>query len=79
MKVWIYILSFAVSRLTALAQTGCPPEHFSAVIVASIDQTVPPDLIPDDPELNFFKKVMKFDEDEIQDAFEYATHFYNES
>ena len=53
MKVWIHMLSFAVSSLTALAQT-CPPEHFSAVIVASLDQTIPPHLIPDDPELNFF-------------------------
>ena len=79
MKIWIHILIFVVSSLTVLAQT-CPPEHFSSVFVASIDQTPDtPILFPDDPELNFFKKVMKFEEDEIQDAFEYATHFFNES
>ena len=78
MKVCIHILIFVVSSLTVFAQT-CPSDHFSAVFLASIDQTLDSELIPDDPGLNFFKKVMKFDEDEIDDAFEYATHFFNES
>ena len=79
MKVWIHILIFVVSSLTVFAQT-CPSEHFSAVFLASIDQTVDPsNFIPDDPGLNFFKEVMKFDEDEINNAFEYAAHFFNES
>ena len=79
MKVWIYIFIFAVSSLTALCQT-CPPEHFSAAFVISIDQKIDDlNIILDDPELTFFKDTMNFGEDEIQDAFEYAINFFNES
>ena len=78
-KVWIYVCFFAVSSLTVLCES-CPSEHFSAVFVISIDQTIDDqNIILDDPELTFFKDIVNFSEDEIQDAFEYAINFFNES
>ena len=79
MKVWIHVFIFAASTLAVLSQT-CPSEHFSAVFVVSIDQTIDDlNIILDDPELTFFKDTMNFEEHAIQDAFEYAIHFFNES
>ena len=73
MKVWI--LAFAVSSLAVLSKT-CPPKHFSAVFVTSIEQTVEdPQIHHDDPELIFFKKVLKFDE--VQHIFDDAMDFFN--
>ena len=77
MKVWIHIFIFAVSSLAVLSQT-CPSERFSAVFVASLEQSVP-NLYYNDPKLNFFTNIMQFSEDEIQDSFEYAIHFFNET
>ena len=54
MRVWILVL--AVSSLVVSSQ-ACPPEHFSAAVVASIDQTVEdPQIFIEDPKLYFFKK-----------------------
>ena len=78
MKAWIHILIFAVSSLTVLTQT-CPSEHFSAVIVASIDQTIddPSKITTDDPEFNFLKDVMRFTEEEIPHIVQDAMNFFN--
>ena len=58
----------------------CPSSHFSAVIVASIDQTVDiPSVQRNDPELTFFKEVLKFPEDELQYTLEDAIKFFNDS
>ena len=79
MKVWIHIFIFAVSSLAVYSQS-CPPKHFSAVFVASIDQTIDPtQLHQDDPELIFLKRVMRFQEEEIDYIFQDAIHFFNDS
>ena len=74
-----WILLFALSSLVVSSQSTCPPKHFSAVFLHSIDQIVdnPVSLSRDDPELSFFREVMKFQEKEIQHIFDDAIHFFN--
>ena len=73
MKVWILIL--AVSGLIVSSQ-ACPPRHFSAVIVTSLDQTVEdPRIRVADPKLIFFKKALRLHEDELYYIFQDALHF----
>ena len=75
MKAWILIL--AVSSLVVSSQ-ACPPRHFSAVIVSSIDQTFEdPEIHIEDPKLSFFKRVLHFEEEEIHYVFEDAINFFN--
>ena len=75
MRVWILVL--AVLSLVVLSQ-ACPPGHFSAVIVGSIDQTVEdPQIFIEDPKLYFFKEVLHFQEEEIHHVFEDAINFFN--
>ena len=75
MNVWILIL--AVSSLVVSSQT-CPPRHFSAAFVASIDQTFEDANIHiEDTELYFFRKVLHLQEDEIYNVFEDAINFFN--
>ena len=77
MKVWIHILIFAVSTLAVLSQ-DCPSEHFSAVFVSGTEQTIDtPEIHPADPDLFFFKNVMRFTEEEIYHIFEDAINFFN--
>ena len=62
MKVWISILVFAVSNLLVESAESCPSDHYSAVFVATVDKIS--DGVPrigfSDPDLVFFKNVMKF-------------------
>ena len=79
MKVWIYIITFAVSSSSVLSQ-ACPSEHFSATFLATIEQTADsPFLIQEDPELTFFRNTMMFREEEIQHVFNVAMNFFNDS
>ena len=79
MKVWI-LISAVLSLVALVSSQTCPPKHFSAVFVASIDQTVDiPSVQVDDPELTFFKEVLKFQEDEMQYTLDNAIKFYNDS
>ena len=80
MKVWIHIFIFAVSSLAVYSQS-CPPKHFSAVFVTSIDQTIddPSQFYLEDPELTFLKRVMRFQEEEIDHIFEDAIYFFNDT
>ena len=69
MEVWILVLT--VSSLVVSSQ-ACPSRHFSAVLVATIDQTVEdPKIHIEDPKLYFFKKVLYLQEEEIQHVFEF--------
>ena len=73
MNVWILV--FVALSLIASSQT-CPPKHFSAVIVTTIEQTVEDlQIHHDDPELVFLKKVLKFDE--VDHIFYDAMDFFN--
>ena len=77
MKFWIQLLIFAVSSLAVVSQT-CPSDHFSALITATLDQTFDdPLLLMFDPEVMFFKTIMKFREATIQHVTEDAIHFFN--
>ena len=78
MKIWIHLLICAVLSLTVSSQT-CPSEHFSAVIVATIDQNIddPSHIYNDDPEFNFLKDVTRFTEEEIPHIVQDAMNFYN--
>ena len=73
MKVWISSLVFAALSLAVSSQT-CP----SAVFVVSLDQTLDePMLARPDPELSYFKSVLKFRDGAIRHAFEDAIRFFN--
>ena len=77
MKVWILIL--AVSSLV-VSSHACPPGHFSAVIVATIDQTVAfedGNFHIEDPKLYYFRNVLRLQEEEISHIFEDAMNFFN--
>ena len=74
---WIFILVVAVSSLTVLSQT-CPSEPFSAVFTASIDQTFDTSSVQDDPELVFFKTIMKFSDTAIQRTVDDAIQFFKD-
>ena len=77
MKVWILILAVS-SLVVTVATQVCPPTHFSAVIVGSVDETVEGlDFISEDLELLFFRKGLHFDEEEIHHVFEDAMDFFN--
>ena len=70
---------FAVSSLTVSSQT-CPSDHFSAVFVATADQVLDtPIAIVPDPDLTFFKNVLKFRDGDISHATEDALLFFNET
>ena len=75
MEVWILVL--AVSNLVVSSQ-ACPPRHFSAVVVETLDETVEDQKIHiDDPKLYFFKKILRLQEEEIHHVFEDAINFFN--
>ena len=77
MEVWVFVL--AVSSLVVSSQ-ACPPRHFSAVIVGSIDQTVDTQtFLIEDPKLYFFKEVLHLQEEEIHHVFEDAINFFNDT
>ena len=77
MTFWIQLLILAVSSLSVLSET-CPSDQFSAVITASLDQTIDDPFLPmDDPELSYFKTIMKFREATIQHVTEDAIDFFN--
>ena len=77
MKFWIQLLILAVSSLAVVSQT-CPSDHFSALITLTLDQTFDdPLLLMFDPEVMFFKTIMKFREATIQHVTEDAIHFFN--
>ena len=77
MKVWILVLAVS-SLVVSSSSQACPPRHFSAVIVASIDQKVEDPIVHiEDPELLFFRKGLHFEEDEIYHVVEEAITFFN--
>lgn len=79
MKIWIRLLSFAILTVTTFSKS-CPSEFFSAVFTATIEQTVDdPNLLLDDPDLNFFKEYMKFKDGEIEYYVNKAIKFFNDS
>ena len=79
MKVWIYSLVFAVSSLAVSSQT-CPSDHFSAIFVATVEQTLDfAEPAIDDPELYYFKSILKFRDNEIEHTFKDAIQFYNDT
>ena len=74
-KAWISILLFATTILAVLSQT-CPSDHFPAV--STIQQTLDePVMFELDPELNFFKNVLKLRDEEIPHVFDETLHFFN--
>ena len=78
MTFWIQLLILGVSSLAVVSQT-CPSDHFSAVITFSMDQMVDDPFLPmDDPELSYFKTIMKFREATIQHVTDDAINFFND-
>ena len=68
-----------MSSLVVSSQANCPPRHLSTVIVGSIDQTVEAVALINiqDPKLLFFRKTLRFREEEIHHVFEDAISFFN--
>ena len=81
MKVWISILVFGVSNLLVESAESCPSDHYSAIFVATVDKIS--DGVPrigfSDPDLVFFKNVMKFTDTTTLHIFEDAIKFFNET
>ena len=73
--IWIHILIFAVSSLAAYSQT-CPSGHYSAIYTATIDNT-PGSRSSSDPELTFFKTVLKFRDSDIEHTIDDAIQFFH--
>ena len=75
---------FIVFSLEALASAYIPHEQptcqFRATILAYIDQTIddPSEIGEFDPELKFFKEIMKLRDDDIQHIADDAVKFFNE-
>ena len=79
MKVWIYSIVFAVSSLAVSSQT-CPSDHFSAIFVATVDQVFDEEIgAVNDPELTYFRDVLKYRDEDIRHATEDALRFFNET
>ena len=77
-KMWISILLFAVSAMAVSSYNTCPSNQFSAVFTATLEQTVDePAIFKLDPELTFFKDVLKLRDDAIRHVLEDAINFFN--
>ena len=81
MKLWVCSLVFvAVACLTVSCQT-CPADYFKASFLATLELYLEEGVTPyiPDPELKFFKDVLKFRDSEIQHITYDAIKFFNES
>ena len=83
MKIWVFVTVTVLNIEAAMsyqraAQT-CHP--FSATFVAIVDQNIdrPGGVTVDDPQLTFFRDIMKFRDDAIQHTLEDAMKFFNET
>ena len=76
--MWINIVLFGMSIMAVVSSNTCPSNKFSAVFSAIVEQTVD-DLavLKPDPELTFFRNILKFKDDAIRRAFEDAVNFFN--
>ena len=78
--MWINILLFAVSVMAVSSYNTCPSNQFSAVFTATVEQTVDePALFKLDPELTFFKNVLKLRDNAIRHVLEDAIDFFNKT
>ena len=76
--MWINIVLFGMLVRAVVPSNTCPSNQFSAVFSAIAEQTVDElSIFLPDPELTFFKDVLKFKDDAIQRAFEDAINFFN--
>ena len=81
MKLWVCSLVFvAVACLTVSCQT-CPADYFKASFLATLDMYLEEGVTPyiPDPELKFFKDVIKFRDSDIQHVTYDAITFFNDS
>ena len=79
-NMWINIVLFGMSLTAVVSRQTCPSNQFSAVFAAIVEQTVDDlDVNIPDPELSFFKDILKFEDDAIQRALENAVNFFNYS
>ena len=74
MKPWTCAVFLALLAIAA-AQT-CPSPWFDAHFVALVDQTLPPTR-EFDPNLTYFREVLRFTEQEIEQQTQNALQFYN--
>ena len=82
MKICVFVtvlLSIEAAMSFQRAAQTCHP--FSATFVAIIDQNIdnPRHIHVDDPQLTFFRDIMKFRDDAIQHTLEDAIKFFNET
>jgi hypothetical protein len=76
MNIWLALSSL---KVTASTQDSC--QQFPAIFVGVIDQSIdaPDAFFIDDPDLYFFKEIMKFREDAIQHTCSDAIKFFIET
>ena len=80
MRVWTVL--FLCAMASTVAEAGvCPADgEFSSVFTATLDQIIDAPIgTIDDPDLTFFKRYMKFRDEDIQHATDDAIQFFNES
>ena len=82
MKIWVIItvlLSVVAAMSFQRATQTCHP--FSATSVAIMNQNIdnPSGVFVDDPQLTYFRDIMKFRDDTIQHTLEDAFKFFNET
>ena len=75
MKIWIHVFIFAASSLAVYSQT-CPSEHYSAIFTSAIDTTAGSRL-SSDPELTFFKTILKLQDSDIEHTIDDAIQFFH--
>ena len=82
MKIWVFVavlLNIEAAMSFQRAAQTCHP--FSATFVVIMDQNIdnPSGFTVEDPQLTFFRDIMKFRDDAIQHTFEDAFKFFNET
>jgi hypothetical protein len=77
MKVSLILTLLCVGNVFALQPTSCPTrDWFAAEFVTLADRNISGPAVLDDPNLTFFRDIMRFDEREIEQVTEDALLFY---
>ena len=73
------ILAFLVilGATTNTAAQTCPSGWFDVSFAIIVDTTIPANTSFQDPDLHYFKEVLKFSDQEIDEAAEDAIEFFN--
>ena len=78
-RLWISVVFLSVLNLhNAAAQSQMCEEPFKATITVATNVTFPASASSFDPDLVFYRKIMRFTEEEIDRERDAAMHFYKD-